>query len=105
MKKIWKSYSYTILLFATCFILMAIFANDLKAGNDFTTITVQEGESLWSIAEQFSDKHNLTKHEFIVWVERENGINANLIYAGEELVVPILKNKEATTEVAGMNIE
>ncbi|SEM49868.1 LysM domain-containing protein [Mesobacillus persicus] len=90
MKKIWQNNSYTILLIATSLIVSLVFASGLKSGNeDYITITVQSGESLWKIADDFSNNHNLTNHEFVVWVEKENGITGGKIYAGDELIIPI----------------
>lgn len=105
MKKIWQNNSYTILLIATSLIVSLVFASGLKSANeDYITITVQSGESLWKIADNFSDNHNLTNHEFVVWVEKENGISGGKIYAGEELVIPIrTQQKNETSQYASID--
>jgi hypothetical protein len=106
MKMLWEKYSYTILLIGTSFLLTAVFASGMVEKHDYITVTVEEGESLWKIAEELSDEHSLTHYEFIAWVEKENGIKGGMIYAGEELVVPVLPLKnDTTTQVAGINIE
>lgn len=98
MKKIWQNNSYTILLIATSLIVSLVFASGLKSGNeDYITITIQSGESLWKIADDFSDDHNLTNQEFVVWVEKENGITGGKIYAGDELIIPIRTQQNGDT--------
>jgi LysM repeat protein len=78
----------------------------MKQNENYITVTVQEGESLWGIADALSAEHNLTKHEFIAWVEKENGIKNGLIYPGDKLVVPIMTlDPDSTTFVAGIDVE
>ncbi|MDE3838613.1 cell division suppressor protein YneA [Bacillus methanolicus] len=101
MKKIWKRYSYAIILVMVSFTAALLFSDYVKDANSesYLKVTVEEGESLWSIAEKFSDKHGLSSDEFISWVERTNGINGDNIYPGEELVIPVLEKSEAQVEV------
>ncbi|PLR94816.1 cell division suppressor protein YneA [Bacillus sp. T33-2] len=102
MKKVWDNYSYAIILFAVSIAFGAVFAGQFNTSDkEYITVTVEEGESIWQIAEKFSGDHKLTTDQFISWVEKQNGINGNNILAGEELVVPVSTENRATTEIAG----
>ena len=106
MKKIWDNYSYAIILIAVSFIFTFVFAGEIfSADEEYIMVTVNEGESLWKIAEELSDEHDFSKREFIAWVEKENSISDGRIYAGEQLVVPIMPEAIDSNQVAGTIIE
>lgn len=107
MKKIWQNNSYTILLIATSLILTLIVASGLNLEDDdkYTKITVQSGESLWEMAEDYSKDHNLTKTEFIAWVEKKNGISDGKIYVGDELILPVSPTTSMSAQYAGIDVE
>jgi hypothetical protein len=108
MKKIWMNNSYTILLIATSLILSLVLASGLKSDEEkYITITVESGASLWEMAEDFSDNHNLSKNEFVAWVERKNGISNGKIFVGEELILPVTHTSTPinATQYAGVDIE
>ncbi|WP_180968061.1 cell division suppressor protein YneA [Cytobacillus massiliigabonensis] len=102
MKKLWNQYSYAIILVVlsllTSFIL--IVHNGVSGEDGLMKITVNEGDSLWQLAEDFSDEHMLSAKEFVEWVERHNGISGDRIYPGDELVLPIALEKGNGTQVA-----
>ncbi|USK40751.1 LysM peptidoglycan-binding domain-containing protein [Cytobacillus firmus] len=91
LNKLWKSYSYAIILFvlslaASFIMLVQVETPDTEK---FVKVTVAEGDSLWEIAENFSSEHSLTTDQFINWVERNNGIAAGRIFPGDEIVIPV----------------
>jgi cell division protein YceG involved in septum cleavage len=102
MKKLWNQYSYAIILVAlsllTSFIL--IVHNGVSGEDGLMKITVNEGDSLWQLAEEFSDEHMLSAKEFVQWVEKHNEISGDRIYPGDELILPIALEKGNGTEVA-----
>ncbi|MEH7126463.1 LysM peptidoglycan-binding domain-containing protein [Bacillus sp. JJ1532] len=104
MKKLWNQYSYAIILFVLSFFTAFILINQLGESENikYIKITVNDGDTLWQIAEEFSMDHELTAIEFISWVERNNGISGERIFPGDELVIPVLKDysSEVHTELA-----
>ncbi|MCY9003109.1 LysM peptidoglycan-binding domain-containing protein [Peribacillus frigoritolerans] len=90
MKKLYKNYIYTILLAGSVFIFSILFSctlnNDQK--KDFLSIEVSEGDTLWGIAEEYEES-NLTKKEFIGWIEENNGVSADSIKPGQVIVIPV----------------
>lgn len=106
MKKIWQNNSYTILLIATSLILTLIVASGLEFDDEkYITITVQSGETLWKMAEDYSEDHNLSKTEFVAWVEKKNGVSNGKIYAGDELILPVSPTSSESPQYAGIEIE
>ncbi|MCD1159285.1 LysM peptidoglycan-binding domain-containing protein [Peribacillus castrilensis] len=100
MKKLYKNYIYTILLAGSVFIFSILFSctlnNDQK--KDFLSIEVSEGDTLWGIAEEYEDT-NLTKKEFIGWIEENNGVSADSIKPGQVIVIPV-KGEELVQNLA-----
>ncbi|WP_404331565.1 cell division suppressor protein YneA [Mesobacillus maritimus] len=104
MKKIWRNNSYTILLIATSLILSLVLASGLKLDDEkYITVTVESGASLWEMAEDFSENHNLSKNEFVAWVERKNGISDGKIYVGDELLLPVTPASSDAKQYAGID--
>ncbi|TCN25520.1 cell division suppressor protein YneA [Mesobacillus foraminis] len=105
MKKIWNNYSYALILIAVTFIFSILFAGQLKSvEKEYITVTVKEGDSLWVLAEELADTHNQPVNEFVAWIEKENRISDGRIYAGDELVVPIVQTEDGSTELAGLDL-
>ncbi|MGG3479923.1 LysM peptidoglycan-binding domain-containing protein [Peribacillus frigoritolerans] len=100
MKKLYKNYIYTILLAGSVFIFSILFSctlnNDQK--KDFLSIEVSEGDTLWGIAEAYEES-NLTKKEFIGWIEENNGVSADSIKPGQVIVIPV-KGEELVQNLA-----
>lgn len=96
MKKLWERYSYVIILVAISYISIFALIHKLDKTDEFINVTVKEGESLWEIAEEYSDRHSMSSSEFIQWVEKNNEIAGDEIYPGDNLVIPV---EETNTNV------
>jgi hypothetical protein len=69
MKKLWKNYSYAIILVVLSFVGVFIFSNMFPSSHDdYMKVTVSKGETLWGISDKYSDQHHLSKAEFVEWV-------------------------------------
>lgn len=99
MNSLWENYSYIILFFSLIFIFATILVDqaDRRSDDNYICITIKEGDSLWKLAEEYSDKHHLTTSEFIAWIEKTNGINGSYLVAGTTLTIPVLKNEQEQT--------
>ncbi|MCQ6276285.1 LysM peptidoglycan-binding domain-containing protein [Bacillus sp. V3B] len=90
MKKLWKNYSYAIILVVlTMIALWLIKINVASSPEHYMTITVMDGDSLWGISQKYESQHGLTEKEFVEWVEQYNGIYGDNIFSGDNLVIPI----------------
>ena len=102
MKKLWDNYSYAIILLSVSLIFSLVAKAHLNnSGDAYITVTIEEGQSLWEIAETFANEHNLTETEFVSWVEKENGIVGEVIYPGDELRIPVVAEQMEPTQIAG----
>lgn len=54
----------------------------------YTCIEVSSGDSLWSIAEEYSDPDYETIHSYIDEIKAINSLRSNNIHAGQYLTVP-----------------
>ncbi|MCK1993838.1 LysM peptidoglycan-binding domain-containing protein [Peribacillus muralis] len=100
MKKLYKNYIYTILLAGSVFIFSILFSCTLNDDQkkDFLSIEVSEGDTLWGIADEY-EATDLTKKEFIGWIEEHNGISADSIKPGQVIVIPV-KGEELVQNLA-----
>ncbi|WP_445487248.1 cell division suppressor protein YneA [Niallia sp. 03133] len=95
MGKLWTNYSYSIILVFCSFITCLIIG--LSAGHDhdqYISIKVEKGDSIWQISEQYEGKYKMSKKEFIKWVEKHNSLSANQLAAGEEIKIPVRLEEE-----------
>lgn len=103
MKKMWRNYSYTIILLVFSLLALLFVKINVSASQDsYRTITVTEGETLWTISEKYEDEHGLSKGQFVKWVETHNGISGDYIFAGEDLIIPIKLNSNESIEVQNL---
>ncbi|WP_312093868.1 LysM peptidoglycan-binding domain-containing protein [Niallia sp.] len=91
MSKLWEKYSYTIILLICSFIAcIIIVANTGEADSSkYVSVTVKKGETVWQLSNEYAGSYNMTKKQFIKWVEEHNNISANNITTGNELVIPV----------------
>lgn len=86
-----KKNCYVILLiFLSLFFLLCIYNNKVIEEN-YLRITVNYGDTVWMIADEFESFHEYSHMDFIKRVEKLNNIDASLITPGQELVIPIQK--------------
>jgi cell division protein YceG involved in septum cleavage len=101
MYKLWKKYSYAIILLVFSFLGIFILSYQLQSPQEghYLKIKINKGDSLWAIAKEYEQKHHLTETEFVNWVENYNGITGDRIYSGEELYIPIKKTSRENMEI------
>ncbi|MEC1523164.1 LysM peptidoglycan-binding domain-containing protein [Neobacillus niacini] len=102
MRKVWDKYSYAILLIilscSVAFILSLRFNSEVE--ETYLTITVSEGDSLWKISNQYFGQHSYSNDEFVSWVKHHNEIDGDIIYPGEEIMIPVNYEVGTITEYA-----
>jgi LysM repeat protein len=102
MKTLWNHYSYAIVLILLS--LVIAFCISLRFNtfhhNQFVTVTVSEGDSLWKIAEDYSEDQSLSKKEFVNWVKTHNQIEEDKIFPGEKIVIPVSSKEQTSNEYA-----
>ena len=67
---------------------MANFAFAKKSDADFLTVIVKNGESVWTIAKE-NNPNNMDLRRLVYEIIEENDIENGVIYAGDELVIPL----------------
>ncbi len=93
MKK--ESISYILAFFV---VLLAItvgisYTYKKESLENYHQVEVREGDSLWTIADQFHEKENIPKQEFVKWVQDKNDIHSSTIKPGDIVFVPVQKEE------------
>ncbi|KZO01767.1 cell division suppressor protein YneA [Pseudobacillus badius] len=90
MKTFVKNNSFVLLFMAVTIIAgaMLIFSVS-EEGLPYQEITVQEGDSLWSIAKQYNNAKDMKEEDFIMWVQKENQLHSVKILPGDTLIIPV----------------
>jgi hypothetical protein len=102
MKKLWKNNSYAIILIAAGLLFsLAVKVHSIASDDAYITVTIEEGQSLWEIAQAYAGEHNLSESQFVSWVEKENGIEGEVIYPGDEIMIPVEVGQTEPTQIAG----
>lgn len=102
MKKLWANNSYAIILIAAGLIFsLTVKVHSMISDDQYITVTIEEGQSLWEIAQTFKDEHNLSEKQFVSWVEKENGINGEVIHPGDEIMIPVAAEQGEPRQIAG----
>ena len=92
-----RDYSVFFFIFSSVLFIGAfINATELSAEMEVTTIewTVNEGETLWSIANNMNEDENTPIQELVYWIKDLNNIEGNVIFPGQSLNIPVLYSKE-----------
>ncbi|MCA1025766.1 cell division suppressor protein YneA [Cytobacillus kochii] len=91
IKQLWNSYSYAIILIAFSFgMAFLLFLNTGNANQvEYVKVEVKQGDSLWKMAEEFKDAHNMSSKDFVAWVEEFNHIHLGKIHPGDKVYLPI----------------
>lgn len=70
-----------------------IYMDNQNETDTFLQVTVEDGDSLWSIANKFEKSTNISKQEFVKWVQDNNDIHSSIIKPGEVVIVPVEKDQ------------
>ncbi|CAN2251414.1 cell division inhibitor during the SOS response [Bacillus vallismortis] len=89
---------FTVILSAV--ILLLSYSSSGQELNQYVKIEVQQGDTLWSIADQVTDKKKMNKQDFIEWVADKNYLQTTDIQPGDELVIPLKKKHQDAYELA-----
>ena len=81
-------------LFGTRMSALASSKADVSSYNKYyTSIKIETGDTLWSIADEYVENFNISKEEYIEEVCLLNGISKDEIHAGDYIVVPYYSNE------------
>ena len=98
MKTLWNHYSYAIVLILLSCITALVFSIrfDTFHHKQCVTVTVSQGDTLWKIADDYSEAQSLSKTEFVNWVKIHNQIDEDHIFPGEKITIPVSNNPQST---------
>lgn len=93
MKSLFKNYTYTLVLAGMVAIISLLFSLNINPEkmDGYVSVTLKENDSMTTIVEQYNTGE-LTKLEFIDWIEENNSIYANTLEPGDTIVIPVSQN-------------
>lgn len=102
MSKLWKKYNFVIILLilSYLFAFILVIKHDEVDLDDYISISIKHGDTLWDIANKYAEHSNMYHEQFIAWVENKNGIMRNDIEAGTSLLIPVKTEKYKQKTVA-----
>lgn len=86
-----------ILVFMVALFLFVLFvlpertaAADNSTGVTYTITSVQieKGDSLWSLASEYYTEEFSSVEEYIIEIKRMNGLSSDMLYAGNYILIP-----------------
>ncbi|WP_064093600.1 cell division suppressor protein YneA [Rossellomorea aquimaris] len=89
LTNIWNRFSYIIILFILGFLSTGYLLLNQANQPSYQSITIKEGDTLWTIAKEYNEEYSMTVEEFIAWVGEENNLTSFSIQPGESIVLPI----------------
>ena len=92
MKKLFFLIAVAVMLSSSFFghNLMSAMAEEPEAANYYkyyTSIEIEEGDSLWTIAEQYREHSGKTTRDYVKELKSINGLGEDTIHAGNYLTV------------------
>ncbi|MEC3841279.1 cell division suppressor protein YneA [Bacillus amyloliquefaciens] len=89
-------------ILSAAILLVSCMGND-QTLSQYVKIKVQDGDTLWSLADHVAEKKNINKEEFIEWVTENNHLQTADIKPGDELILPVKKKHPAVYQLAIVN--
>jgi hypothetical protein len=76
------------------FFVIAYLSSDARIQDEYVEVKLSTNETVWDLAEEYSEQHSLTPSDFVVWVEENNHIDPNHVRAGVSITIPVIKEKQ-----------
>ncbi len=83
-----KFFSFIFFISLIVFIIAYTASVSGYAEPDYTTVTVQPGDTLWSIAEQYGDDSSDIR-EYIYNIKKINNMKSSLLVENTSIIIPI----------------
>lgn len=93
-------YGFFLVLLATCMLFLGVFIGshklaEVEAKDNFTdrekyytTLLVEEGDTLWDIADEYMTEEYEDKEAFIREVSAMNQLTGHIIRCGDTIIIP-----------------
>jgi|GEM_PF-5187719 len=88
-----KKWVFRLMLFCFLSSVGAFILGNQLAEKEYVEVEVQPGDSIWSIANQWSVEGGYTTAAMVNWIIENNFKWDEVIHPGETLIIPIEKEK------------
>ena len=95
-----KQNNYVALLFGVTVAFVAyLYITDEKI-EQYEQITIEHGDTLWSLAEQYRGK--MSTQDWVAFVQKENHLFDNRLTTGQTITIPVAKD---SVYIANLSVE
>jgi len=84
----------------SCCILFVSFAGKIEERKQYVKIEVQDGDTLWELADRIKGGKPADKQKFIEWVADKNNLPTSVIKPGDVLILPLAKQHSDQYQLA-----
>ncbi|HET7629153.1 MAG TPA: LysM peptidoglycan-binding domain-containing protein [Bacillales bacterium] len=97
-------WSYILLFIALLILAFFVLRTSVSAADPdkYIQITVQPGDTLWEISEQYEAFTSLPHEQFIAWTERMNHVRSRKLIPGQTLLIPVEKRSFVSDSVLAL---
>jgi LysM repeat protein len=89
-----RNNAYTFLLIIFLFIGTIILINSNEDPAEYITIQINEGDTLWNIAQEYEEYTSYSTSNFIKWVKlNNNSIHTASLTIGKKIIIPVKKSE------------
>ena len=89
MKQKIERYALEILIVISAIGIICTLAMEPETETSYLQHTIQTGETVWEIAEKYSDRQRKPLNEFVYSIQQENTLTGRYIHPGDVLVIPL----------------
>lgn len=93
MNKLTFSYIFSFFVVLAACVLALSYTGEKEKLDGYMRVVIQEGDSLWEIADQYKDYDHLSHSDFVQWVQEKNDLQTLVVKPGETIVIPVEKTK------------
>ncbi|MDA7027898.1 cell division suppressor protein YneA [Bacillus sp. CLL-7-23] len=81
-------------------ILFLSFATKIEESKQYVKIEVQEGDTLWELADCIEGLRGTDREKFVEWVADHNNLSTSVIKPGDVLILPVTKQQSDQDQLA-----
>ncbi|WP_243291837.1 LysM peptidoglycan-binding domain-containing protein [Bacillus sp. FJAT-47783] len=91
MEKTTFTYMISFFVAMSLVVLALIYTGEKEDLSNYHEVTIEHGDSIWSIAERYEEKLEMDKINFVKWVEEKNDLRNLVLQPGDTVVIPVEK--------------
>lgn len=88
-KSVWIGAIVGMCVFGMANLVFASIGGGKEGKPSGVEVTVQAGDTLWEIANQYNEQADMSIQELMYYIQKENQLTSAIVHPGDVLVIPI----------------